>query len=83
MTLQRQFHPPLYYLAQMSSSLLRYSPTSAWLMTTTCVGSTSLHYCVVFMHIPKPRGMSEMLNTTTPMLAGVFSVILARCPFSK
>ena len=63
---------------QMSSSLLRYSPTSAWLITTTCVGSISRHYCVVFMHMPKPRGISEIENTTTPILLGVFSVILAR-----
>ncbi len=33
------------------------------------------------MHTPNPNGISVIENTTTPVFTGVFSVILAKCPF--
>lgn len=51
------------------SSSLRYSPMSACLKVTTPVGSRRLASAVDLAETPKPRGVSFIESTTTPLLA--------------
>ena len=59
-----------------SSSDLKYSPTSDWWKTTMALGSAFLHSLVALAVTPNPRGTSVMEYITTPVYAGVPSVIL-------
>lgn len=57
----------LYFLSNHSSSILKYSPTSLWLITVMAVCSMSLAYNVVLVAIPNPKGVSFIEYTTTPL----------------
>ena len=57
------------------SSILRYSPISAWLKTTTAVNSRSLSNNVFLAVTPNPKGVSVDEKTMTPAYYGMFSVI--------
>jgi hypothetical protein len=61
--------------SQSSSSILKYPPISAWCSTTIALGSNFLQSCVLLAATPKPRGTSDMENTTTPSPGAIFSVI--------
>ena len=69
-------------LIQNFYSKCQHLPTSAWWNTTMPLGSIFLQSDVDFAVTPNPKGISDMLYTTTPVYAGVFSVILPSPDFS-